>query len=72
MRNEYKQWVNDAINNNDYARESRWTESVAIGNRQFVENTKVKLGLKAHIRKVVDNNDKNRYRTLKSEFPDSL
>lgn len=58
MRNEYKQWVEDAINNNVYAREPSWTESIAVGNRQFVEDTKVKLGLKAHGRKVIESKDK--------------
>ena len=58
IRNEYKQWVNDAINNNGYVREPSWTESIAVGNRQFIENTKAKLGLKAHRREVVESSDK--------------
>ncbi len=31
---------------------------IAVGNRQFVEDTKIKLGLKAHRRQVIDSNDK--------------
>jgi hypothetical protein len=31
MRNEYKQWVDNVINNNGYTRESSWTESIAVG-----------------------------------------
>ncbi|MCP4264707.1 MAG: hypothetical protein GY777_03870 [Candidatus Brocadiaceae bacterium] len=57
MKNEYKQWVEDAINDNGSSRESCWTESIAVGNRQFVEDTKIKLGMKAQGRKVVGNND---------------
>ncbi len=57
MKNEYKQWVEDSINDNGSSRESCWTESIAVGNRHFVEDTRVKLGLKAQGRKVVGNND---------------
>jgi REP element-mobilizing transposase RayT len=39
------------------SREPCWTESIAVGSSQFVEDTKVKLGLKARGRKVVENND---------------
>ncbi len=58
MRNEYKQWVEDSINIDDDTRESCWTESIAVGNRQFVEETKIRLGLKVQGRKVVESNDK--------------
>ena len=58
LMNEYKQWVEDSINIDGYNRESCWTESIAVGNRQFVEDTKVKLGLKAQGRKVLEKNDK--------------
>ena len=37
-------------------RESRWTESVAIGSQKFVETTKEKLGIKAKGRQVVGTN----------------
>lgn len=57
MRSEYKQWVEDAINIDGYTREACWTESIAVGNRHFVEETKVKLGVKALGRKVVESND---------------
>ena len=57
LKNEYKQWVEDSINNDGIIRESCWTDSIAVGNRQFVEDTKVKLGLKVQGRKVVESND---------------
>ena len=57
LRSEYRQWVEDSINDSGSSREPCWTESIAVGNSQFVEDTKVKLGLKARGRKVVENND---------------
>lgn len=57
LRIEYRQWVEDSINDSCSSREPYWTESIAVGSSQFVENTKVKLGLKARGRKVFENND---------------
>jgi putative transposase len=34
-------------------RESRWTESIAVGSKAFVEKTKAKLGIKAIGREVM-------------------
>jgi hypothetical protein len=34
-------------------RESRWTESIAVGSKAFVENTKAELGIKAIGREVM-------------------
>ena len=34
-------------------RESRWTESIAVGSKAFVENTKSELGIKAIGREVM-------------------
>ena len=48
----------DLRNIDGYTRESCWTESIAVGNRQFVEDTKDKLGIKVQGRKVVERNDK--------------
>jgi len=47
-----RQWVSDAIENGSNHRENCWTESIAIGSASFVEETKVKLGIKAIGRRV--------------------
>ncbi len=56
LRTEYRQWVEGSINDSG-SREPCLTESIAVGSSQFVENTKIKIGLKARDRKVVENND---------------
>jgi putative transposase len=46
------EWVRGAIARNDLVRESKWTESVAVGNKGFVETVKTKLGLRAKGRRI--------------------
>jgi putative transposase len=48
----HRQWVDDALSQDSHKRESRWTESVAVGSREFVEQTKEHLGFRAKGRKV--------------------
>jgi len=35
------------------ARESQWTESIAVGSKEFVEDTKEQLGIRARGREVM-------------------
>ncbi len=58
----------DLRNIDGYTRESCWTESIAVGNRQFVEDTKTKLGMKAQGRKVVENNDQFELKELYAPY----
>ncbi len=49
---QHRQWVSNAIEKGSNHRENCWTESIAIGSSSFVEETKVKLGIKAIGRRV--------------------
>jgi len=48
--------VDDVIGFQDCDRESKWTESIAVGFKGFVEATKERLGIRAKGRKVFSNN----------------
>ncbi len=48
--------VDDVIRSQDCDRESKWTESIAVGFKGFVEATKERLGIRAKGRKVFNNN----------------
>jgi putative transposase len=66
------QWVrinNDSSPNGDCVRESKWTQSVAIGTKRFVENTKQALGIRAKGRKVVESGEAYQLRELRISFP---
>lgn len=40
----YNEWIADAITTQSATRECRWTESLAVGSREFVEQIDAKLG----------------------------
>ena len=51
-----KHWIEEALEAENNGRESKWTESVAVGSKGFVEATKERLGIRAKGRKVFGNN----------------
>lgn len=56
LRESHRVWVEDALKGQYNVRECKWTESVAVGSRDFVEKTKEKLGIKIPGRKITENN----------------
>lgn len=47
LRRFYSEWVEDALRTRDLARDDRWTESIAVGSKEFVERTASSLGIKS-------------------------
>jgi putative transposase len=45
-------WTEEALARAEQIREGKWTESVAVGSRDFVENVKSKFGIRAKGRKI--------------------
>jgi len=52
----HRQWVEEVLKNGSNKRDAKWTESVAVGDKKFVSDTKAKLGAKAVGRKVSGEN----------------
>ena len=45
---EYRRnWVEQVLKNGSNQRDAKWTESIAVGDKEFVMQTKAKLGAKA-------------------------
>ncbi len=56
LKNALKEFMEEILAQNKMEREAKWTESVVIGERSFVEETKEKLGIKAKGRKIIAGN----------------
>ena len=46
-------WVNSSLQANNRVKEDRWTQSVAVGSKTFVEKVKESLGFRARGRKII-------------------
>ena len=50
----HKGWVDGILMGGKSARESKWTESVAVGNMQFIGTVREELGIRAIGREVIE------------------
>ena len=57
LRESRKHWIKEALEYKKHERQSKWTESIAVGSKGFVEATKERLGIKAKGRRVLGNNE---------------
>jgi putative transposase len=48
----YNNWIESRLNEGHLQRESHWTESLAVGSKDFVANIKDRLGIKVKHRNV--------------------
>ena len=52
LRRSHEAWVEEALARSELGRESKWTESVAVGSREFVERIEGKLRVRAKGRRI--------------------
>jgi len=52
VQRNHKIWVNEEIATDRKQYEEKWTKSLAVGGKEFVENVKVELGSRANGRKI--------------------
>ena len=52
LRNVYDRWITAQLNRDQMKREGQWTESLAVGGKDFVANIKNKLGIKVNYRHI--------------------
>ena len=50
--NAYRRWVEESMNEGRYSRDEKWTKSIAVGKKEFVEKIKERLGARAQGRDV--------------------
>jgi len=62
LRRSHMGWVKEALARKEQGRESKWTEGIAVGNRDFVDIIKRGLGMKAKGRRIYGMDDESALR----------
>ncbi len=57
LKQHHREWIETQITNSTLKRESLWTESLAVGSKQFVNNVKTQLGTKTRYRSIEKTDD---------------
>jgi len=53
LKDTHKRWVDETLRIDKHVRESKWSQSVAVGSKEFVEMTKNKLGSRVKGRSII-------------------
>ena len=56
LAQQQRTWVETAIEDDENVRDSKWSESIAVGDRTFVEDVMDRLGVKAMDREIAEDN----------------
>ena len=51
LKDSRRRWVEVSVSSGENTRASEWTQSIAVGSKDFVESTKLRLGIHAQGRK---------------------
>jgi hypothetical protein len=57
LKEAHCQWVDSAVQTGNRDRESKWTQSIAVGSKTFIEQMKDSLGFRAKGRKIIGASD---------------
>jgi putative transposase len=52
LRRSHKKWVEEILKTKNHVRESKWSQSIAVGSKSFIEGIKAKLGIRAKGRQI--------------------
>ena len=52
-----QRWVESAIQTDSRHKEKKWTQSIAVGSKTFIEKIKAELGFRARGRKIIGADD---------------
>lgn len=56
LKEEYRQWVDEALKEEVSRREATWSESIAVGKKAFIEATQAQLGMLTTGRRIEESN----------------
>ena len=57
LKESHCKWIMESLKENAFKRENKWTKSIAVGDKQFVEKIKKQLGFRSKGRKQITNDD---------------
>ena len=66
----HRGWVDESVGDGAGRCDRRWTRSIAVGSEEFVERTKVELGIRAKGRKVLEGGEAYQLREPQVSYPD--
>ena len=68
LQRSYRNWVEESLRVERNSRDSKWTESIAVGSKGFVAMVKKQLGMRAKGRRIAGSVDECQLRETQSPY----
>ncbi len=68
LKDAHYKWVNSAMPTDNRGKENKWTQSIAVGSKTFIEKMKEALGFSAKGRKMICADDTYELREVLSPY----
>jgi putative transposase len=68
LKQAHYQWIEEELKKSQLVRQSKWTQSIAVGEKSFVEQIKKRLGIRSKGRKILEEEDDYRLRDRQSGY----
>ena len=68
LKQAHRKWIEEALKKSKVIRETKWTQSIAVGDRSFLEQIKDRLGIRAKGRKIHGSEDEYQLREYQTDY----
>jgi putative transposase len=70
LKQAHREWIEEALKKSKVVRDSKWTQSIAVGDKSFLEQIKERLGIRAKGRKIHGSEDEYQLREGQTNYGD--
>ena len=70
LKQAHREWIEEALKKSKVVRDSKWTQSIAGGDKSFLEQIKERLGIRAKGRKIHGSEDEYQLRERQTNYGD--
>ena len=68
LKEAHRKWIEEGLKKSRLVRQSKWTQSIAVGEKSFVEQIKKRLGTRSKHRKILEDEDGYQLRELQTGY----
>jgi putative transposase len=70
LKEAHREWIEEALEKSGVVRDSKWTQSIAVGDKSFLEQIKERLGIRAKGLKIHGSQDEYQLRERQDNYGD--
>jgi putative transposase len=70
LKEAHREWIEEALKKSKVVRESKWTQSIAVGDKLYLEQIKDRLGIRSKGRKIHGSEDEYQLREGQADYGD--